>query len=654
MKKITTKLALALLAIPAINAKAQTTVVTVKDSISVNTHWTCDKQYFLKGYVYVTSGHTLTIDSGVVIKGDKNTKGSLIIERGAKIMAMGTKYNPIVFTSNQPQGARTYGDWGGLILCGYAPANWNGGVGQVEGGPRSLYGGTNKHDNSGQLSFVRCEFAGVAFSPNNEINGITFCGVGDQTQVDHLQVSYSGDDSYEWFGGTVNSKYLIAYRGWDDDFDTDNGYSGLNQFGVGLRDPFAADQSGSKGFESDSYQNGTKSGLAGDTSSVTKCVFSNYTMIGGLIQPTSTSYDPQFVSAAHIRRGSAISIMNSVLAGYPAGILFDESSASFGSTVRNFQQLGSAGDTLCQIRNTIIAGIPTNGSVTRKEMFYTIDGARSLTPTNVEGDTITNSPFAPYPGPFDSYYSVNSPTTSIIVKNKNKIYTNVQTGVRLQNPFNLSVPNFIPTSTSPICYNSTGLPAYVINHYSVTLSQSDHFGNSNKYPFNPSNLILNTDTSNWFANYNNPSAPPSYSSGRLSGSFFSKVNYVGAFAGTQTTNDNWMALWTNFDPVNTDYSNVCQSTAGIKNNFLANTLLVAHPNPAHDVINVTFSLENAVNSNIGIYDLLGKQVELIDLNQTNVGLNSVSIDTKNMTEGVYFVKLNVNGYSKTIKVIVAK
>ena len=86
-----------------------------------------------------------------------------------------------------------------------------------------------------------------------------------------------------------------------------------------------------------------------------------------------------------------------------------------------------------------------------------------------------------------------------------------------------------------------------------------------------------------------------------------------------------MALWTNFDPVNTDYSNVCPSTAGIKNNFLANTLLVAHPNPAHDVINITFSLENAVNSNIGIYDLLGKQVELIDLNQTNLGLNSAGV-----------------------------
>lgn len=652
MKKMTTKLAFALLAFTAVNMEAQTTVVTVQDSISSNTHWTCDKQYFLKGYVYVTNGHTLTIDSGVVIKGDKNTKGSLIIERGAKIMAMGTKYNPIVFTSNQPQGSRTYGDWGGLILCGYAPVNWNSGVGQVEGGPRSLYGGNNKHDNSGVLSFVRCEFAGVAFSPNNEINGITFCGVGDQTQVDHLQVSYSGDDSYEWFGGTVNSKYLIAYRGWDDDFDTDNSYSGLNQFGVGLRDPFAADQSGSKGFESDSYQSGTKSGLAGDTSGVTKCVFSNYTMIGGLVQPTSTAYDPQFVSAAHIRRGSAISIMNSVLAGYPAGILIDESSASFGSTVRNLQQLGSAGDTLCQIRNTIIAGIPTNGSVARKEMFYTIDGARSLTPTNVEGDTITSSPFTPYPGPFDSFYSANSGTVAV-VKNKNKIYTNVQTGVRLQNPFNLSVPNFIPTSTSPICYNSTGLPAYVVTHYSVCCSQTDHFANGNKYPFNPT-LALNSDTSNWFANYNLPSTPPSYSSGRLNNAFFSKVNYIGAFAGTQTTSDNWMALWTNFDPVNTDYSNACPSSVGIKNNFLANTLLVAHPNPAHDVVNITFSLENAVNSNIGIYDLLGKQVELIDLNQTNVGLNSVSIDTKDMTEGVYFVKLNVNGLSKTIKVIVSK
>jgi hypothetical protein len=651
MKKLTNRLTFALMVLLAFKGKAQVPTVIVQDSIYQNTHWTCDKQYLLKGYVYVVAGTTITIDSGVIIRGDKNTKGSLIIERGAKIYAIGGKYNPIVFTSNQPMGNRTYGDWGGLILCGYAPANWNGGVGQVEGGPRSLYGGNNKHDNSGRLSYVRCEFAGIAFSPNNEINGITFCGVGDATQVDHCQVSYSGDDSYEWFGGTVNTKYLIAYRGWDDDFDTDNSYSGLNQFGVGLRDPFAADQSGSKGFESDSYQAGTKSGLAGDTSGLTKCVFSNYTIIGGLVQPTSTSYDPQFVSAAHIRRGSAISIMNSVLIGYPCGVLIDESSASYGSTVRNLQQLGSPGDTICQLRNNIIAGIPTTNTPNRKEIEYVFDGARSLTPTNTEGDTITGTPFNPFPGPFDFYYSANAGTVTVKAS-RNKIYPTEQTGVRLQSPFNLNVPNFIPTSTSPICYNSTALPAYVKTHYSVCCQQADHFGNGNLYPFNPT-MPLNPDTSNWFANYNMPSAWPAYSSGRLQSNFFNKVNYVGAFAGTQTTSDNWMAIWTNFDPVNTDYSAVC-SYAGIKSNFREKTFLQVYPNPTRDIVNVSFTLENSANASIELYDYVGKKIESVNLANATPGMNETSINTNHLPAGIYFVKLNVNGQNKSVKLVVTK
>ena len=639
MKKITNQLLALATLVTLGGASAQTApVVTVQDSIFTNTHWTNNNHYLLKGYVYVVSGTTLTIDSGVVIRGDKNSKGSLIVERGAKIFANGTANFPIVFTSNQAPNNRTYGDWGGLILCGYAPANWSSGQGQVEGGPRSLYGGSNKHDNSGRLSYVRCEFAGIAFSPNNEINGITFCGVGDQTQIDHLQVSYSGDDSYEWFGGTVNTKYLIAFRGWDDDFDTDNSFSGLNQFGVGLRDPFSADQSGSKAFESDSYQAGTKTGLSGDTSGVTKCVFSNYTVVGPLVNPTSTAYDPQFVSAAHIRRGSAISILNSVLIGYPAGILYDESSSSFGSTVRNLQVLGSAGDSLSQVRNTIISGIPTNVTPSRKELFYTIDGARSLTPTNTEGDTITGTPFNPAAGPFSFF---DKPMY------KNVIYATEQTGVRLQNPYNLLSPDFIPTSTSPICYNSTNLPAYVNTHF----GGADHFNNGKKYPFQPS-LPINYDTTNFFQNYNAPSFPPAYSSGRLQNSFFTKVNFVGAFAGTQTTSDNWMATWTNFNPAVTDYDML---TTGIQINQASEAMyLQAFPNPANESVTINFTTVDNNPAKIQLFDVTGKLVSEMALTDVRVGLNSTTINTTALQQGVYFVKFTSANINKSSKIVIVK
>ncbi|MDY2778590.1 MAG: hypothetical protein SOU82_01870, partial [Alloprevotella sp.] len=178
--------------------------------------------YTLKGFVYIADGAELTIEPGTIIKGDKQTKGTLIVERGGKLFAQGTSTQPIVFTSAQPAGNRRPGDWGGLILCGRAPHN--AGEAQIEGGPRTKHGGDQPEDCSGALSYVRIEFAGYPYETDKEINGLTLGSVGSGTQLDHIQVSYSNDDSFEWFGGNVNAKYLVAYKGWDDDFDTDNGF----------------------------------------------------------------------------------------------------------------------------------------------------------------------------------------------------------------------------------------------------------------------------------------------------------------------------------------------------------------------------------------------------------------------------------------------
>lgn len=124
------------------------------------------------------------------------------------------------------------------------------------------------------MQYVRIEYPGIALTLNNEINGLTMGGVGRGTTIDHIQVSYSGDDSYEWFGGTVNCKYLIAFRGWDDDFDTDYGYSGKLQYLVALRDPDIADQSSSNSFESDNDGSGTLN------EPITSPTWWNVTMIG--------------------------------------------------------------------------------------------------------------------------------------------------------------------------------------------------------------------------------------------------------------------------------------------------------------------------------------------------------------------------------------
>ena len=613
MKKLL--LASALLLAFAGKSMATVTPVIVQDSIATDTHWTCDNQYLLMGYVYVTAGHTLTIDPGVIIKGDKNTKGSLIVERGAKIMAMGTAINPIIFTSNQPVGNRSYGDWGGVILCGTAPVNWTAGQAQVEGGPRSFYGGSNPGDNSGVMTYCRIEFPGIAFSPNNEINGLTFCGVGTGTTIHHIQVSYSGDDSYEWFGGAVNAKNLVAFAGWDDDFDTDNGYNGKNQFCVGLRDPFAADQSGSKGFESDSYQSGTATGLSGDTSMITKPIFSNCTIIGPLVSPTSTAYDPQFVAAAHIRRGSAISILNSILAGYPAGVLVDESSASFGSTVANI------GNGILQFRNNIICGMPA--SPFNKDVVFVKDGARSLTSTANNSDTTSTgtdwSALAGFAGPFTW---IRNPSFN------NREYPTEQTGVRLGNPFNLTNPGMVPTSTSPIVYNAA-------------------------HTFHPT-LPLNYDTTSGYANYNVPSFPPDFVNTKASDPFFTNVNYVGAFSGTGTTNDNWMNGWCNFDPNNADYTGTCYVANGITN-IATPTFLNAKvfPNPARENATVLVDIKQAGAVKIAILDVTGKFVKEIFNGQANTGTQSFDFNTAELPNGLYIIAISSSNSNKTLKFSVA-
>jgi len=297
-----------------------TTVTVNAGNITSNTTWTSGNTYLLNGWVYVKSGSTLTIEPGTIIRGDYVNKGSLIIEKGARLMAQGTSTNPIIFTSNEDPGNRDYGDWGGVILCGKATINQVGDSAEIEGGVGSVYGGgsaPDDADNSGTLEYVRIEFAGVPYVTDKEINGLTMGGVGSGTSIHHIQVSYSGDDAYEWFGGKVNCKYLVSFRTWDDDFDTDNGYQGMVQYAVSLRDPNIADPgSKSNGFESDNDKDGTTNVPQ------TAPVFSNVSMFGPKAL-TSTSVNSNYKTALHLRRNSSLNIYNSFFAGYTNGLLLE-------------------------------------------------------------------------------------------------------------------------------------------------------------------------------------------------------------------------------------------------------------------------------------------------------------------------------------------
>ena len=275
-------------------------------------------KYILKGYVYVTEGATLTFEAGSVIQSDITEKGALIIERGGKLIASGNVNNPIVFTSGKPAGQRTPGDWGGIILLGKAPTNRPlDPAPTIEGGVGRQYGGTDPFDESGILRYVRIEFAGIAAEPGSEINGLTCGGVGSGTIIENVQVSFGNDDAYEFFGGTVNAKNLIAFATADDDFDFDFGYSGKIQFGVSCRKPDFVD-AGDQGNAIECDNDGT-----GTTASPrTKPQLSNFTFIGpnnAAGTASSHGYSNRW------RRRTQFILRNSILMGHPKAGLSLES-----------------------------------------------------------------------------------------------------------------------------------------------------------------------------------------------------------------------------------------------------------------------------------------------------------------------------------------
>ena len=339
------------------NAVYGTPTKTVSSDITTNTTWSGIVK--LENKIYVKNGATLTIAPGTIIRGDKATQATLIITRGSKINAEGTIDKPIVFTSNEVVGNRAEGDWGGLVILGNAVNNQPGGKANIEGITPSLdteFGGSDDADNSGILKYVRVEFAGIALQPNKEINGVTFGSVGSKTLVDYVQVSFSGDDSFEWFGGTVDCKHLIAYRGLDDDFDTDFGYRGRVQFGLIVRDPEMSDAAGdSNGLESDNDATGS------NAKPLTAAVFSNITMIGPKGDGTGLLPNGEkFGKAFRIRRNSSISVFNSIVTGTKNGL-----SVEGASTEDNF-----TGDTAV-FANTIISGLAAKTNVvTALPTFY--------------------------------------------------------------------------------------------------------------------------------------------------------------------------------------------------------------------------------------------------------------------------------------------
>lgn len=501
---------------------------TISANITTNTTWTSGNTYLLVGNISVTPGNTLTIQPGTVIRGDKASKASLIITKGAKINAQGTVTSPIVFTSNES--SRNPADWGGVVLLGNGIINTacatctsTPRTNYIEGFattfPEILYGGTNNADNSGVMSYCRIEFAGVALSstPNSELNSLTMGGVGSGTQIDHIQVSFGGDDGFEWFGGAVNAKYLISFRTLDDDFDTDFGFSGRIQFGLVVRDKDLSDAAGdSNGFESDNF--GTGLGRL----PITNAIFSNITCVGpkrnGL---TTLPVGEKFDRGIYTRRNTAISIHNSIFVGWEKGWHVKDA-----ITFDNYNTTGAMLDSMGVVKNTIITtDIPAR-------FIFDAGGANSAW--------------------YNTYAGVNNIDT-----------TKTVTQVAFVNGF-------------------------------------------------PTNL------------YNTPDFRLNGASAAAGGASFSGPQFFGGFTGVEQLN------------------------------VLTNSFNI-YPNPATQNTNIAFNLIENNKVSATVIDMLGNVVSVIaHENEFNKGNNTLSLNTANLANGIYYISLEVNGVKETKKLIVTK
>jgi hypothetical protein len=245
---------------------------TISGEITSDRTLTNDTQWTISGIVFVKNNATLTIEPGTFVMGQPGSTPSsaLIVTQNGKINATGTKSRPIVMTSSQPFGQRQRGDWGGLVLLGKAPINVAGNITSgicppagcnnaagtfyiegLVGNPDTLYGGSDPNHNCGVLKYVRVEYAGAILSPNNELNSFTWGGCGKGTVSEHLQASYGKDDSFEWFGGNNDAKWLVGGHGADDFVDYQLGYTGRIQFGLMYQSP---DSPGNRGIEGDNSE----------------------------------------------------------------------------------------------------------------------------------------------------------------------------------------------------------------------------------------------------------------------------------------------------------------------------------------------------------------------------------------------------------------
>ncbi|MEY4903298.1 MAG: hypothetical protein RLZZ292_1113 [Bacteroidota bacterium] len=584
--------------------------VVVNQNITTNTTWTNDKIYQLEGgFIYVINNAVLTIEPGTIIKGNAS---ALVVTRGAKLLANGEPERPIVFTSYKKVGERATGDWGGILLLGKAKVNCAGGECTAEGGidaTYAKYGGTDDEDNSGSLKYVRIEFGGIAFQPNNETNGLTLAGVGRGTTLEHIQSSYGGDDAFEWFGGTVNSKYLVVFKTLDDMFDTDFGFSGKNQFLLGISDPQIADVSGSNGFESDNDAQGSTN------EPKTNATFSNVTILGPKKNAT-TVINGNFKRGMHLRRSTELDIFNTVITGFPVGLRLESTNSE-----NNYLT-----DNKLELKGLLLAGMAksvdsTSTNSPAVKVKFTSDAAVNILP-NVADAGIPNfdeiNPFLP---------SVGSPALT----------GSDFTSAKLNDPFfeKTTYRGAFGTADWTKCWcefdpQNANYEKSINNAVAVSITATTT--KNLTYAFVANGTAGVTYTWNFGDGKTSSEANPTHKYDKA-GNYTVAVTAVSPKGCNRTTTYNIVVT-------------KVQEVEGLQSVQLS-------PNPTNATATLQFDLAQTTDLAVIVSNIAGQTV-YTEKNTFNEGTNTVNIETSNWAEGIYFVRLQSKEGVKTLKLSVQR
>jgi len=525
--------------------------INVTADIASNTTWSASNVYLLDGLIFVNDGATLTIEEGTVIKGKLQANittgdgaSALIVRRGGKILAEGSQTNPIIFTSelddvNNPNDLTKddRGLWGGVILLGKAVTNQPTTENQIEGIPTTedaKFGGTDDNDDSGILRYVSIRHGGFSISgiPGDEINGLTLGAIGDQTVIEHIEVIANFDDGYEWFGGTVNSKYLVSAFCGDDGFDWDMGYRGKGQFWFLIQ---GTEEAG-RGAEMD----------------------------GGDDNETGTPYaTPYVVNATYIGAGETTSPL-------PAGdgndraLYFRDNSGGYyySSIITDFSQ----------------TGVNIEDLASGEDSRARLEAGQLMLANN-------------YWWGFGNGNTLDA----------------------------IATQDFVRT----------------------------HLTANNNFVQDPQLNNISRDENSTLDPRPSPSSPAATGAVQPNDPFFTVVPYHGAFDPNSFL---WTEGWTaisvyGLTDVNESYVNNIPASFELSQNY---------PNPFNPSTKIVYTVAEAANINLTVYNILGQQVAQLENGFKNVGTYEVTFDAENLPSGLYLYTLETGSTRITKKMTLLK